>query len=85
MPGFTETSVYGALFAASGIPYTELLDRLVGFALERHERQRSYTVLIRACPQLLRGTEVKVGTRIANTDQTTLRRGRLQTTPGASR
>ncbi len=43
MPGFTETSVYGALFAASGVPYTELLDRLVGFALERHERQRTYT------------------------------------------
>ncbi len=43
MPGFTETSVYGALLAASGIPYTELLDRLVGLALERHERQRSYT------------------------------------------
>jgi D-alanine-D-alanine ligase len=42
MPGFTETSVYGALFAAAGIPYPELLDRLVGFALERHERERGY-------------------------------------------
>ncbi len=42
MPGFTETSVYGALFAASGVPYPELLDRLVGFALERYERQRRY-------------------------------------------
>ena len=43
MPGFTQTSVYGALFAASGVPYAELLDRLVDFALERHERQRVYT------------------------------------------
>lgn len=43
MPGFTETSVYGALFAHSGIPYPELLDRLVMFACERHERQRAYT------------------------------------------
>jgi D-alanine-D-alanine ligase len=43
MPGFTETSVYGALFAASGIPYGELLSRLVAFALERHERERAYT------------------------------------------
>ncbi len=43
MPGFTETSVYGALFAASGIPYPELLDRLVDFALARYERQRAYT------------------------------------------
>jgi D-alanine-D-alanine ligase len=36
MPGFTETSVFGSLFAASGIPYPELLDRLVKLALERH-------------------------------------------------
>jgi D-alanine-D-alanine ligase len=43
MPGFTQTSVYGALFAASGLPYAELLDRLVDLALERHERQRGYT------------------------------------------
>lgn len=42
MPGFTETSVYGALFAASGVPYPELLDRLVALALERHERERAY-------------------------------------------
>jgi D-alanine-D-alanine ligase len=40
IPGFTATSVYGKLFAASGIPYAELLDRLVGLALERHERRR---------------------------------------------
>lgn len=42
MPGFTQTSVYGALFAASGIPYPELLDRLVDLARERHEQQRLY-------------------------------------------
>jgi D-alanine-D-alanine ligase len=42
MPGFTQTSVYGALFAASGIPYPELLDRLVGLALERHANQARY-------------------------------------------
>lgn len=40
IPGFTETSVYAKLFAASGIPYEELLDRLVELALERHERRR---------------------------------------------
>jgi D-alanine-D-alanine ligase len=42
MPGFTETSVYGKLFAASGVPYEELLDRLVALALERHARERAY-------------------------------------------
>jgi D-alanine-D-alanine ligase len=42
MPGFTETSVYGKLWAASGIRYEELLDRLVALALERHARERAY-------------------------------------------
>jgi D-alanine-D-alanine ligase len=42
IPGFTETSVFGRLFEASGIPYEELLERLVGYALERHERERAY-------------------------------------------
>jgi D-alanine-D-alanine ligase len=40
IPGFTATSFYARLFAASGIAYTELLDRLVALALERHERRR---------------------------------------------
>jgi D-alanine-D-alanine ligase len=39
IPGFTATSVYAKLFEASGIPYPELLDRLVDLALERHERR----------------------------------------------
>jgi D-alanine-D-alanine ligase len=39
IPGFTATSVYAKLFEASGIPYEELLDRLVQLALERHERR----------------------------------------------
>jgi D-alanine-D-alanine ligase len=39
IPGFTSTSVYAKLFDASGIPYPELLDRLVELALERHERR----------------------------------------------
>jgi len=39
IPGFTATSVYAKLFEASGIPYAELLDRLIDLALERHERR----------------------------------------------
>ena len=39
IPGFTATSVYAKLFEASGVPYPELLDRLVELALERHERR----------------------------------------------
>ncbi len=43
MPGFTRTSVFGALFSASGIAYPDLLDRLVALALERHERERRHS------------------------------------------
>jgi D-alanine-D-alanine ligase len=39
IPGFTSTSVYAKLFEASGIPYPDLLDRLIDLALERHERK----------------------------------------------
>jgi len=42
MPGQTETSVFGKLFAASGLPYPEVLDRLVALALERHQAERSH-------------------------------------------
>jgi D-alanine-D-alanine ligase len=39
IPGFTATSVYAKLFEASGVPYPELVDRLVQLALDRHERR----------------------------------------------
>jgi D-alanine-D-alanine ligase len=42
IPGFTQTSVYAKLFEASGLPYVELLDRLLSLALERHEEERRY-------------------------------------------
>ena len=34
LPGFTSISMYPKLFAASGIPYSELLDRLIELARE---------------------------------------------------
>jgi D-alanine-D-alanine ligase len=39
IPGFTATSVYAKLFAASGLEYPELLRRLIELALERQERR----------------------------------------------
>ena len=36
IPGFTPTSVYAELWAKSGLPYEELLARLIELALERH-------------------------------------------------
>jgi D-alanine-D-alanine ligase len=43
MPGFTQTSVFGKLWEASGVPYPELLDRLLELARERYEAERSYS------------------------------------------
>jgi D-alanine-D-alanine ligase len=42
MPGFTETSVYAKLLEAEGLSYPDLCDRLVGLAIERYERARSF-------------------------------------------
>ena len=39
IPGFTPRSMYPRLWAASGVPYSELVDRLVALALERHARR----------------------------------------------
>lgn len=36
IPGFTQTSVYAKLWDASGLPYADLLDRLISLAIERH-------------------------------------------------
>jgi D-alanine-D-alanine ligase len=39
IPGFTPISMYPKLWEASGIPYPELLDRLIDLALARHQRR----------------------------------------------
>ena len=36
IPGFTSISMYPKLWEASGVPYPDLLARLVGLGLERH-------------------------------------------------
>ncbi|MBN1585767.1 D-alanine--D-alanine ligase [Candidatus Uhrbacteria bacterium] len=47
IPGFTSVSMYPKLWEASGIPYRELIDRLIQLALERFSREQrlvtSYT------------------------------------------
>ncbi len=44
MPGFTQISMYPKLWEASGLTYTQLLDRLVELAIERHQdKQRNRT------------------------------------------
>ena len=44
IPGFTAISMYPKLWEASGLPYPQLLDRLIELALERYaDRQRNET------------------------------------------
>lgn len=46
MPGFTKTSGYPKMWAASGLPFPQLVDRLIELALERHkDKSRNETSL----------------------------------------
>jgi D-alanine-D-alanine ligase len=40
IPGFTPKSMFPMLWQASGLPYADLIARLVELAVERHERRR---------------------------------------------
>jgi D-alanine-D-alanine ligase len=40
MPGFTSISMYPKLWEASGLPYKNLIDRLIELALERHKEKQ---------------------------------------------
>ena len=40
IPGFTQVSMYPKLWEASGISYSDLIDRLIQLALERHQDKR---------------------------------------------
>jgi D-alanine-D-alanine ligase len=45
MPGFTSISMYPKLWAASGLAYADLIDRLIQLGIERHEdkKKNQYT------------------------------------------
>ena len=45
MPGFTSISMYPKLWEASGVPYAELINRLIALAMERYaeKQQTSFT------------------------------------------
>ena len=40
MPGFTSISMYPKLWAASGVTYPELIERLIRLGMERHEEKK---------------------------------------------
>ena len=41
IPGFTSISMYPKMWEHSGIRFSELIDRLIELALERHERKKA--------------------------------------------
>jgi D-alanine-D-alanine ligase len=41
IPGFTSISMYPKMWEYSGVPYSQLLDRLIGFALDRAEAKKA--------------------------------------------
>jgi D-alanine-D-alanine ligase len=47
MPGFTPISMYSKLWAASGIPFVELIRRLVALGFERHEERKRLRISMR--------------------------------------
>lgn len=65
IPGFTRISMYPKLWAATGVSYPELVDALLGFALERAERRsglRSHIALEEhAAAAPLEGGSAEVG------------------------
>jgi D-alanine-D-alanine ligase len=40
LPGFTSISMYPKMWEASGVSYSDLLDKLIGFAIERHQAKK---------------------------------------------
>jgi D-alanine-D-alanine ligase len=40
MPGFTKISMYPRLWEAAGVSYSDLIDQLIGLAIERFQRER---------------------------------------------
>ncbi len=52
IPGFTQISMYPRMWEASGLPYSQLVDRLIELAIKRHrERARTLYSLLPAAGQ----------------------------------
>jgi D-alanine-D-alanine ligase len=58
IPGFTSISMYPKLWEASGIPYAELLSRLIDLAISRHKRKKTLVREFRAEKEVPRSSVV---------------------------
>ncbi len=50
IPGFTRISMYPKLWDISGIPYSELIDRLIQLALDRYQEEKALKVSFQLNP-----------------------------------
>jgi D-alanine-D-alanine ligase len=41
LPGFTSISMYPKLWAATGLSYSDLIDKLIQLAIERHQARQA--------------------------------------------
>src|SRR5262249_40775395 len=41
IPGFTSISMYPKMWEAAGVPFTDLLDRLIELAMDRHRQKQN--------------------------------------------
>ncbi|MDX1688965.1 MAG: hypothetical protein R3248_13370, partial [Candidatus Promineifilaceae bacterium] len=57
IPGFTRISMYPKLWEASGVPYPELLDRLIELALDRHREKKRLRTSYEAAEDASSGSE----------------------------
>ncbi len=44
LPGFTKISMYPKMMGASGIPYADLIDRLISLAIDRNKEERALKI-----------------------------------------
>ena len=46
LTGFTSISMYPKMWEASGVPFKELVTKLIDLALARHAREKSLTAIL---------------------------------------
>ena len=51
IPGFTKISMYPKMWEVSGIPYSELIDRLIELAIDRHQKEKKLKTHFEFDPQ----------------------------------
>ena len=70
IPGFTSISMYPKLWEASGLPYGELLDRLISLAVERHGEKNTLRRTYRPRQEWYRSAAASVAKNVTSVKDT---------------